>query len=214
MDSSDQLKPTPQNDASDASMVRRAQDGDELACSDWINRWRDYLLLIANQSLEPSLQVRVAPSDIVQQSMLDAQQNLAKFKGTTEAEFQTWLKRILKNNITDARRGQLSQKRGGRQRHVDLFDSTIQPTISDPQATPQTHALLDERKRIVEQAMEKLPDTERDVIRRKTWDEQSFASIAKELGRTENEIRRIWYRAIIKLQETMSAMFPEAGREK
>lgn len=195
------------------ALIVRARDGDDEACGELIERWRDYLLMIANEDLDPKIQARIAPSDVVQLSMLEAQQNLKHFRGETAVEFQTWVRRILKNKVVDARRGQLSKKRGGAHPHVDVFDSTAPPPLSDSEATPQTSALLDEQSKLVQTALASLPTEQRDVIRRKTWQDQSFAAIARDLALDENEVRRLWYRAIVQLQKTIRKQFPEFTNE-
>ena len=71
-------------------LAEKAIGGDSLAVEQLVDRWRNYLLLIANEDLEQELHPKIAPSDIVQQSLVDVQRNINGFRGTSEAEFKAW----------------------------------------------------------------------------------------------------------------------------
>ncbi len=57
-----------------------------------LDQYRSYLKLLADLQLNPRLKVKEAPSDIVQQTMLEAHRDFAGFRGRTEAELRAWLK--------------------------------------------------------------------------------------------------------------------------
>lgn len=67
---------------------------------DW-NRYRGYLRVLA-QGVGQGLQSKVDPSDIVQQTLLDAYRALASYRGSTEAEKMAWMRRILQRNVWHA----------------------------------------------------------------------------------------------------------------
>lgn len=69
-----------------------------------LDRYRNYLGLLARLYLHARLHGKVDPSDVIQQTLLKAHQNHDQFRGRTEAELVAWLCRILANNLTDAAR--------------------------------------------------------------------------------------------------------------
>src|SRR5437763_1330226 len=74
-------------------------------------RYRAYLHLLARQQMSEQLQSKCDSSDLVQQTLLQAHQNLGQFRGRTEAELKAWLRKILANTLKNTLEELGSQKR-------------------------------------------------------------------------------------------------------
>jgi RNA polymerase sigma-70 factor (ECF subfamily) len=60
---------------------------------------RSYSHLLAQLNLAPALRSKIDASDVVQQTMLQAHQAFAQFRGKTEEELRAWLRQILARNL-------------------------------------------------------------------------------------------------------------------
>ena len=60
-----------------------------------LGRYRSWLGLLARLQVEPRFRAKFDPSDIVQQTMLEAVRDSPNFRGSTEAELAAWLRKIL-----------------------------------------------------------------------------------------------------------------------
>lgn len=187
-----------------ARLIELARNGDPQAVGELIREYRDYLLLIANREFDQGLRAKLGPSDVVQQSLMAAQQNLAGFRGQTEAEFRGWLRQILKNDMRDAGR----KYRGSKRRKIDLEhqidDSRMnQPALMDQLHTPQTDALFREQARLLNEALTELSTRDQEILQLRNWQEQSFVEIGEHLGCSADAARKAWYRAILRLEEVI-----------
>src|SRR5436305_61431 len=67
-----------------------------------LERFRDYLRLLARLQRDDRLRGKLDPSDLVQQALLKAHQARAQFRGHTEAEQAVWLRQILARTLANA----------------------------------------------------------------------------------------------------------------
>lgn len=91
-------------------------------------QYRDYLRLLATMSLDSRLQAKIDPSDVVQQSLLQAYEVADQFTWQGEAQQVAFLRQILANCITDAAR-----RFGGGARNIALersLDASIEQSAS------------------------------------------------------------------------------------
>ena len=190
-------------------LVQMARGGDKKAIGQLIDRWRKYLLLIANENLEQELHAKIAPSDIVQQSMMDAQNNIANFRGVSEAEFQAWVRQILRNNVHAARRKYKTSQQRNVKREIEIDDSRRpSPALPNREDSPRTEALKNERASVLDSAMRQLPDHYQQIIQLRNWDDLTFVEIADRLKSTEDSVRKLWSRAVLRLQQVINQDHP------
>src|SRR5581483_90503 len=83
-------------------------------------RFRPYLRLLAGLQLDSRLQAKLDPSDLVQETLLKAHENLGQFRGHTDAELAAWLRTILANSLAEAARRYGAAKRDpGREQSLE-----------------------------------------------------------------------------------------------
>src|SRR4051812_48306071 len=96
-----------ENHAFDANLhlaLEASRAGDSHLLGQLLDAYRPYLLQIANEELNSDLQGKAGGSDLVQQTFLEANRDIAGFRGKTEAELTAWLRQILLHNLANLRR--------------------------------------------------------------------------------------------------------------
>jgi RNA polymerase sigma-70 factor (ECF subfamily) len=80
-------------------LIDRARVGDTSVLGRLLDGYRNYLTLLARLTLQRRLQGKLDESDLVQDAFLEAYRDFGQFRGTTEKELTSWLRRILAHNL-------------------------------------------------------------------------------------------------------------------
>lgn len=170
-----------------------------------IERYRDYLLLLARNQLSPRLRVRQDPSDVVNQTLLDAHKDREKFRGTTTGEMAAWLRQILVHNIARVARDESRQKRDvGRE--VPLFQQVEESSVmlaealADPGSSPSQQADRNEQLLRLAGALARLPDGQREAVELRYLHRLPVKDIAENLGCTPAAVSGLLHRGLRELQ--------------
>jgi RNA polymerase sigma-70 factor (ECF subfamily) len=178
--------------------------------STWdLERYRPLLALQARQvELDPRLRRRFDRSDVVQEALLKAHASRDQFRGQTEAELVRWLSDILASALVDEVRRAHAQKRDISQEEavratVSGSSARWEAYVADPDLTPSAQAERQELFVRIAQAMEQLPDDQRDVVLLRDVQGCSVAEIAAQLGRTEKSVAGLLLRGRGKLRQLL-----------
>lgn len=183
-----------------------AQAGSREALGQVLEACRGYLLLIARQELDPILQAKGGASDLVQQTFLEAQKDLGLFHGSTPEALLAWMRRLLLNNLANFRRDfHRDKRRVSREVALQVSDSSVQGEggFRADTPSPSVAVMHHEQAQALELALEQLPDDYRRVIHLRYREEHSFEAIALSMQRSPNAVRKLWARAIERLQEIL-----------
>jgi RNA polymerase sigma-70 factor (ECF subfamily) len=191
-----------------ARWLDEARDGSRDALGQLWETCRQYLLLVANQELQQDLQAKVGPSDLVQDTFLEAQRDFARFHGRTEAELLAWLRRILLNNLANTNRSYRHTGKRAVDREValpELLASGAQSEPPAPTTSPSSLLAARERDTALNAALERLPEHYRQVVLWRNFDRLEFEAIGERLGRSPEAARKLWVRAIEQLQQLLES---------
>jgi RNA polymerase sigma-70 factor (ECF subfamily) len=186
-----------------------ARKGSPEALGEALEACRAYLLLIANRELDPQLKAKGGASDLVQETFLEAQRDFAAFHGSSEAEWRAWLRQMLVHNLANFVRRYRDTDKREVAREVALAGGPAatawdneQPAADTP--TPSMEAMAGERALAVAAAIARLPDDYRQVIALRYQEGRSFDQIAALMQRSDNAVRKLWFRAIERLEQELA----------
>ena len=165
-----------------------------------------YLLAVARAELARDLAGKVAPSDIVQETLLDVHKSLGKFRGRTREEFQSWLLRILRNNaLNEVRRYHGTASRCiERETHLAARSGIeLDFVLVDPSPGPVSVASSVEEEQRLLAGLARLPTVYREVIELHNREHLTFAEVGQQIGRSGEAARKLWVRALVMLREEM-----------
>jgi RNA polymerase sigma-70 factor (ECF subfamily) len=196
----------PESAVSPEVLIARARGGDQEALGLLLEEYREYLRLLARSRVGRDLQVRLDPSDLVQDALLEAHRDFRQFLGQSEAELTVWLRRILVRNLADQLKHHQSQKRDyGREQPLAVLVEQAHEALAAPLSTPSAQAVRREQAVLLANALAKLPEDYREVITRRHVEGQSFDEVAAGMGRTAGAVRMLWMRALERLGSLMES---------
>jgi RNA polymerase sigma-70 factor (ECF subfamily) len=192
-------------------LLRLAGSGDGAALGALLGLYRDYLHLLARLGIDRRLRGKVDASDLVQETFLEAHRDFAQFRGSTEAEFIGWLRRILATNLANVIRHYLGTRcrdvRLERHLEIELDESArvLHPALVAAQSSPSRQAARREEAVLLADALGRLPENYREVLILRHLEGLPFAEVAAHMGRTEDSVKNLWARALARLRRTLGA---------
>jgi RNA polymerase sigma-70 factor (ECF subfamily) len=154
-------------------------------------KYRDYLRLLTRVQLGNGANHLIDPSDLVQQTLLEAYQKRGQFRGQNDAERAAWLRAILARNLADAIRAQGRKKRDvSRVRSLEAglesSSACLGAWLAAEQSTPSEQAVRHEQAVLLASALARLPVSQREALVLHYWQGLSLSEIALRLNRTSD----------------------------
>jgi RNA polymerase sigma-70 factor (ECF subfamily) len=174
-----------------------------------LERFRNYLRLLAHQQLDARLRSKLDSSDLVQQTLLAAHRARDQFRGTTDAELAAWLRRILANSLAQALR-----QFGGAQRNValersleaslDESSARLERWLAREQLSPGEAAARQEQLLRLAEALDLLPEDQRTALDLKHLQGLPVEDIARQMARTGAAVAGLLRRGLKQLRELLA----------
>ncbi len=174
-----------------------------------LEKYRQYLRVLADMQLDPRLRAKEDQSDIVQITLVHAYRDLDGFRGNTEGELRAWLKTILTHTLINVAKKYQAQKRDFRlERSIDqqMQESAIRIVGELPadQSSPSQNIMRQERAEKLADAMSDLLEDEYTAVMLKHVHDWKVAEIAQHMGRTPEGVAGLLRRGLKKLRQSMA----------
>ena len=191
------------------ALIDQARQGSDEALGRLLLTYTNYLSLLARTQVDPKLRARVSPSDVVQETHLEAHRDFPHFAGQTEREFLGWLRKILVNNLArQIERHVLAGKRDVRRevslshmgKAIERSTARLESILAGREDSPSGVAVKKERAVVLADQLAELPDDYRNVLVLRHLEGLPFKEIAEQMDRSEGAVRMLWLRAIDRLR--------------
>jgi RNA polymerase sigma-70 factor (ECF subfamily) len=189
------------------ALLERAQGGDRRAFEELFARHRPYLRQLVELRLDPRLRTRVDPSDVVQEAHLEAFRRLATYLEERPIPFRLWLRQIAYDRTVKAWRHHLGTARRAATREVRLPERSSL-LLAQRLASGSTPSQSLDRRGLAQklsQAMAQLPQTDREVILMRHFEELSNQEVGCLLGMDPGTVSKRHGRAMLRLHRILFA---------
>ncbi len=173
-----------------------------------LERYRDYLLLLARLQLDPLTRGKLDASDIVQDTLMKAHKNLDQLRGQSEAERAAWLRSILATTLFDVARkygGVERNVRRERSLHAALEESSarLEAILKADDSTPSQRMIRDEQLLKLSNALAALPEDQRRAVELKHLRGYSVERISQEMCKSNTAVGGLLRRGLKTLRDRL-----------
>jgi len=182
------------------AVVERCRRGDLAAFNDLVKRYEkqvyNFAFRLTNNYDDAS--------DIAQEAFLRVYGAIGNFRG--DSSFTTWLYRITTNVFLDERKKARAHPQSSLDEYMELDESSVARQIEDPSPGPQAINEEAERNRVVQQAVDTLPDYQRAMVVLYHTQQKSYEEIAEIMDLPIGTVKSRLNRARLALKDKLSAV--------
>jgi RNA polymerase sigma-70 factor (subfamily 1) len=197
--------PAPDSEETHA-LLQQAAVGDQAAFERLFTRYRAELLRVVELRLDRRLRPRFDPSDVVQETQLEAFGRLADFLARRPMPFRLWLRRTAHERLLKIERAHCDTGRRAVGREVPLPDHSsllLAQQLAAAGPTPSQQLDQSELARRVREAVAQLPEADREVLLMRNFEGLSNQEIGCLLNIAPAAVSQRHGRALLRLRKLL-----------
>jgi RNA polymerase sigma-70 factor (ECF subfamily) len=201
-----------------ASLLARAAGGNTDAWGALLARHQERLAGVVSFRLDPRLRRRVDTADVMQEAFITATARRAEFFAQSTQPLFLWLRWIVGNTLLELHRHHLGAQMRDPRREVahgrcgdgewssDTTRAALVAQLTAGATGPATAAGRAEVKTRLNEALEKMDATDREVLALRHFEQLTSAEAAQVLGINERAAAKRYTRALERLREILADM--------
>jgi RNA polymerase sigma-70 factor (ECF subfamily) len=197
-------------------LLWRAGRGDLAARQQLLLQHQQRLRQMIAVRMDRRLGARIDPSDVIQETLAEAAQQLSDYLRHPPLPFYPWLRQLARKRLTDLYRRHIQ----ARKRSVCREDHGAPPLPGESAldlvgrllargSSPSARLRREELRRLVQAALAQLPETDREVLVLRHLEKLPTADIAAILGIKEGAVYTRHLRALERLRVVLGEDFAE-----
>jgi RNA polymerase sigma-70 factor (ECF subfamily) len=202
------------NSSETVRLIERAREGDQEALNEIFTRHRERLRRMVDMRLDRRLQGRIDASDVIQDAYLDVTRRLAEYLDDPRLPLFLWLRLVVGERLLKLHRQHLGAQMRDAGREVSLFREAMPAASSAALAarllgkhtSPTQAAVRAERMLRLQDALNALDPTDREVLSLRHFEELTRAETARVLGIEESAAGKRYVRALKRLKAVLAGM--------
>ena len=179
-----------------------------------LEEYRPRLRRMVTLRLDPRLHGRIDPSDVIQETYLEASARLAEYLHKPTMPFFLWLRFLAGQKLVTLHRHHLGRQMRDAGREVSLYRGRLPEASSAALAAqllgheprPSEAAVRAELKIRLQEALNSMDPLDREILALRHFEQLSLAETAQVLKLTESGACRRHMRALKRLKEMLSSM--------
>lgn len=206
------------DDTQTLDLLARAAAGDPAASESLLSLHRDRLRRMVSVRLDARVRQRLDPSDVVQETLVEAAHKLAAYAESRPVPFYPWLRRLAWENLVRLHERHIAAARRSVAREIQSLPSlpdestdALVQQLSESGLAPDGRMLRAELKARVTAGLAQLKPTDREVLELRFLEQLSNDEIALALGVASGTVRVRVTRALARLARRLDGANGSAG---
>jgi RNA polymerase sigma-70 factor (ECF subfamily) len=192
-----------------SDLLRRAGQGDAQALGQLLETHRKRLRRMVRLRLDPRLQGRIDPSDVIQEAYLQAAERLAEYLRDPRMPFFLWLRFLTGQKLLELRRHHLGTQARDAARELSIYQGAMPEASSaclaaqllGKRTAPLEAAIRAEMKLRLQEALNGMEPMDREVLALRHFEHFNNAETAQLLGISESGASSRYLRALKRLKD-------------
>lgn len=193
-------------------LLDRAAAGDEAAWPELFGLFQPRLRRMVALRLDQHLQGRIDPSDVLQEAYIDAAAQLPKYLEQPTLPFFLWLRMVTGARLARVHRFHLGTQARDARRELSLDTAQLPQASSAVLANllvgsdtrPEEAAARAERLAGLQNALNQLDETDREILALRHYEELTFAEAGLVLGLSETGAGKRYVNALSQLKDLLA----------
>jgi RNA polymerase sigma-70 factor, ECF subfamily len=202
------------NSEQTVALIERARSGDKEALNEVFSRHRDRLRRMVDMRLDTRLRGRIDASDVIQDAYVDIAGRLEEYLKDPKLPLFLWLRLVVGDRLMRLHRHHLGTQMRDAGLEVTIYRGSLPAASSAALAaqllgkhtSPSQAAVRVERMLRVQEALNALDATDREVLSLRHFEELTFSETAKSLGIEESAATKRYFRALKRLKAALAAL--------
>jgi RNA polymerase sigma-70 factor (ECF subfamily) len=178
-----------------------------------LERFREFLSLLARLQIDSRLQGKVDLSGVVQQTLWELHQSFDRFQAWDDTQRAAWLRKILAHNLTDEMRKLHTARRDvAREQPLEALlersSARLEAWVAADQTSPSQRAVRQEQFLQLAEALAQLPADQRTAVELHHLRGIGVAEVARQMGRTDGAVGALLVRGLKKLRVLLQEAEP------
>src|SRR5262249_7214301 len=204
----------PADSREEGRLLRQAAQGDPERFGTELEQYRPRLRRMVALRLNPRLHCRIDPSDVVQETFLEASARLAEYLRAPAMPFFLWLRFLAGQKLVTLHRHHLGRQMRDPGREISLYRGALPEASSAALAAqllghdsrPSAAAIRIELKLRLQEALNQMDALDREVLALRHFEHLSRAETAQVLGMRESAVSKRYIRALQRLKDILAGM--------
>jgi RNA polymerase sigma-70 factor, ECF subfamily len=186
--------------------------GDAGALRCLLERYRNYLGLLVRLQVGRLVRCKLDIESILDEIWRETHRNTALFRGASEREFLSWVRRVMGEVLAN----QVRRDSGAKTRdlrleralvdELDRSSCALSESASASRSSPGRQEACRNQAVLLADALQELPNDHREVIILRQLEGLRFPDVACRLGRTEDSVKSVWVQALARLRFTLESL--------